>query len=104
VKRADALLELANHVVKLSQRTLARVTYRSLEISHGGITITARLCGPSTLEGLASGCEHIAYIFCEMTNRSGAGKELGGRSGGHFTETGEDVGKLVVCGKGLGKQ
>jgi hypothetical protein len=61
-------------------------TYRSLEISHGSIVVNTRLCSPIGLEGLASGCQHIVEIVCEMTNRRGAGKELGGRSGRHFTE------------------
>jgi hypothetical protein len=82
---------------------MVRVTYRSLEISHGSTIVTTRLCSPTRrIEGLDTGCENIEERASETTDRRGVGKEIGG-SEGHFTEWVKIVGKSggrvsVECG------
>ncbi len=67
------------------------VPYHSLELFHGSLIITTRLCGgtrPVRDESLVGGCEQTIKVMGEMTDRGCAGDELGG----HFTGEVRDVG------------
>ena len=59
-----------------------RATYRSLELSHCSLIVPIRRWRLGRVERLASSREHTVKIAGEITDR----EELGGGSGGHFTE------------------